>query len=186
MTGVPGNLVRADGSAMHCGWQMEHPRGGPLGWVRSPYGGPGDRLWVRETWADALSLDGKRLGIAFRAGGPLSMQHPDHWRPVTKWKPGIHLRRVNARITLDVLSVRVERLHAITEEDAKAEGVTPDARISPEQPLCADAQRRTFGTHPHVGAFAMLWDGINDERPGCAWSDNPWVWRVEFSRRVRP
>lgn len=31
------------------GWQMWHPKGGdrsPLGWIRSPFGMPGDRLWV--------------------------------------------------------------------------------------------------------------------------------------------
>lgn len=136
--------------------------------VRCPYGVVGDRLWVRETWSIA---NGNGRRIVFRAD-----QGTDRWPPTVDdpgtrkvWKPGIHLRRVDARITLDVLSVRVERLHDISEEDARAEGVT--AEYGPG--VYSDAHRL---------AFADLWRSING---ADSWDANPFVWRIGF-RRVTP
>ena len=65
---------------------------------------------------------------------------------------------VSSRLTLDVVSVRAERLEEISDADALLEGV--ESR----------------------DAFMALWESINGERPGCSWEDNPWVWRVEFRR----
>jgi hypothetical protein len=81
------------------------------------------------------------------------------------WRPSIFLERWQSRLTLAVQSIRVERLHDITEEDARAEGVDELGRLT-------DAR----------GAFVALWESINGERSGCDWRSNPWVWRVEFSR----
>ncbi len=74
----------------------------------SPYGGPGDRLWLRETWAKA------REGFLYRATQPNAM--------VQRWKPSIHMPRAASRITLEVVHLRGEYLQFITEQDAKAEG----------------------------------------------------------------
>jgi len=80
----------------------------------SPYGKPGDRLWVRETFARSM---GK--GYLYRAtDGDLGPYH------ATGWKPSIHMPRIASRILLEVVSVRVERLNNISEADAVAEGVT--------------------------------------------------------------
>lgn len=149
------------------GAQMEHPGGGPLGWVRSPYS-PGDKLWVRECFAVAsMSMHGSgpvvpgaphlRATIDYRA------THV-HGRPA-RWTPSIHMPRAYSRTTLDVLDVRVGRLQDITDEDARAEGV--DGLES---------------SHPNAPArmnFATLWDGVY---PAMRWSTNPWVWVIEFKR----
>jgi hypothetical protein len=85
-----------------------------------------------------------------------------YWRKT----PSIHMPRTFSRITLDVVDVRVERLHAIDDEDAEREGVmTVESSLPPR------------------ARFAKLWDSINVER--APWSSDPWVWRVEF-KRVTP
>jgi hypothetical protein len=82
----------------------------------------------------------------------------------SQWKPSIHMPRWASRITLEVVSVRVERLQDISRVDAIAEG-------------CCDPDSST----PKL-AFEMLWQSING--PG-SWEANPWVWVVEF-KRIEP
>ena len=74
------------------------------------------------------------------------------------------------------MSVRVERLQDITEDDARAEGVRKPHECGDGTCPC-DGLGRSFACE-----FMQLWDGINGERPGCSWADSPWVWRVEFRR----
>lgn len=143
--------------------------------VDCPYGQPGDRLWVRETFArvhpgvlNSLDPDpdSSLWDTVFRAdanGG-----HVGAMTDRTGWKPSIFLPRRLSRITLEVTEVRVERVQAISEEDARVEGVW-------ELPLDPDR----FSSR---GAFSVLWDSINGKRPGCSWVDNPWVWAISFRR----
>lgn len=124
--------------------------------IRCPYGAPGDLLWVREAWGPCEG------GIIYRADESDSAK-PDDGR----WHSPIHMHRSFSRLTLRVLSVRVERVQEISEEDARAEGCgysgpAPDAPLS-ERDL-----------------FARLWDSINAKR--APWSSNPWVWCIEFAR----
>lgn len=129
----------------------------------SPYGAPGDRLWVREAvaldyfspspWLPPERRHGYRADWTERAADMV---------PEPKWRPSIYMPRWASRLTLEVLSVRVERLQDITLDDCEAEGVKfpPNARSA--------------------GNFAALWDSINAER--APWKSNPWVWVVEFRR----
>jgi hypothetical protein len=128
-----------------------------------PYGQPGDRLWVRETFGYLVNA-GRRT--VYRADGDPSDRFSGEAIAGMKWKPSIFMRRSESRITLEVTDVRVERLQDISEEDAKAEGVG-------------------FHVGGPVKAFETLWDSINGGRPWRCWDDNPWVWVVGF-RRVQP
>lgn len=146
-----------------------------------PYGAPGDRLWVRETWApwgdhieergeaDALA-DAKRgmpwACIVYGAdanGGSVN---------VKRWRPSIHMPRWASRLLLEVTDVRVERLQATTEADARAEGIDLETLGS--------IYRLADGTPVARDAFGDLWDEINGKR--AAWATNPWVWVVSFRR----
>lgn len=135
--------------------------------LRCPYGAHGDRLWVRETWAPRDDLGLRALyaadfdraserGLWRLRGGSL--------RFGGDWRPSIHMPRKFSRISLEVVDVRVERLQAITNADARAEGVELCG------PNCGDAR----------GHFQALWDDINGTRG--PFRANPWVWVVEFRR----
>jgi hypothetical protein len=91
------------------------------------------------------------------------------------WRPSIHMPRWASRITLEIVSVRVERLQDINEEDAKAEGVLPAAYGEP------DYTEDDYGPKNHRDGFQLLWDSINGPR-GYGWDVNPFVWCVEFRR----
>jgi hypothetical protein len=119
----------------------------------------GDRLWVKETFRSKEHDVGTQ--VEYRATPDASH------RLVDPWKPSIFMRRSESRLVLDVKSVRVERLHAITEADARAEGVErrPDG---PGRMLSA------------VGVYEDLWNRINGTR--APWSSNPLVWVYTFAR----
>jgi hypothetical protein len=78
-----------------------------------------------------------------------------------------------SRISLEITNVRVERLHAITEEDAIREGSLSSA------PSCE--LDWSFGFSK--ACFKTLWDSINKKK--YPWYSNPWVWVIEF-KRVKP
>lgn len=102
-----------------------------------PYGQPGDRLWVRETWAGPL-VDEDQMHLVEMSGWD-SFRKPEHCQyrasggtaeffdyakdeTVCRWTPSIHMPRWASRILLEITDVRVERLQDITEEQARAEG----------------------------------------------------------------
>jgi hypothetical protein len=157
-----------------------------------PYGQPGDQLWVRETWADVGSTD---PGLTvYRADYPVCV--PAQYENVPpadaiKWKPSVHMFRAASRITLEIISVRVERLQDISEADCYAEGIqiscdqsrTPLVRITGKFPPTKYlVPGKTTLEDLARAEYASLWESING--PG-SWAANPWVWRVEF-KRVKP
>ena len=146
--------------------------------VSCPYGQPGDRLWVRETFVQGWPHDDNDCPAQFDEDGnerPMTTWYrattPDlEWctdgenSERTPWRPSIHMPRAVSRITLEITGVRVEQLQAITRGDAMAEGC-------PFPNMAAGPDPRQW--------YADLWGQING--PG-SWDANPWVWVVEFKR----
>lgn len=160
---VPGHF----GTFFH-GWNLEHAAVSAQDYQQhSPYGAPGDRLWVRETWAN-MAYECNDPMITYRADTPGTTE--DGWAlpPGVKWKPSIHMPRAYSRITLEVTAVRVERLQEISHTDTWAEGIERfnTGEIGEDIELC-------------IATFSELWESING---AGSWDVNPWVWVVEFER----
>lgn len=181
---------RAEHHVAYVGW-LEDGNRGP-GWyaqeiasvrhadtpIRCPYGGVGDRLWVRETYCPLYFGDIPSDGTnrhGYRADFDASKVGDVVREP--KWTPAIFMRRDDSRITLEVTGVRVERLLQISEEDASSEGV--EARHvgefrHPDLPGGCATDR------PAAHSFLVLWESNNGKR--VSWQLNPWVWAITFKR----
>jgi hypothetical protein len=163
--------------------------GGDAG-LRCPYGAPGDTPWVRETvWAES-TFDGDGVRYAADHAWRIIENTPeaseawcklaqyggddalDNQSNIGRRVPSIHMPRWASRITLRITDVRVERLHDISEEDAKAEGADfVDYKIE---------SRPGLGTYKE--GFTRLWRDINGF---ASLIENPWVWALSFER-VKP
>lgn len=125
-----------------------------------PYGQPGDQLWVRETHC-AFDVGRVHYRADYQSDPVGEKEHG------VIWKPSIHMPRWASRITLEIVSVRLERLQDISRGDAMAEGC-------PFPNMAQGADPRNW--------YADLWNSINGPD---TWATNPWVWVVEF-KRVTP
>src|SRR6185369_8977877 len=161
--------------------------------VNCPYGQPGDRLWVRETWGyidpDSCGEDHTKQPAgdsAFIMASPTLLAYWQRrvtfrstWKepaygcgPLApdRWRPAIHMPRWASRLTLELTGVRVERLRLISEADAEAEGV---AGVDWGHGM-------DYGGKACYGkSYAQLWDQING---AGAWEKNPFVWALTFKR----
>lgn len=137
--------------------------------IRCFYGKPGDRLWVKETHWRQKWL-GQCSRVRYRADDMMRIG-PNQFSPAMakepKWMPSIFMPRWASRITLEIVSVRVERLNAIDADDAESEGC--GCGVNDE-------------TGGPVARYKTLWESING--PG-SWDMNPWVWVLEF-KEVKP
>jgi hypothetical protein len=164
------------------GAQLTHPmsrKGDPLGWVRCPYGQPGDELYVKETWRPLPGVFAPHdwRDVEWRASPP-HVSGP-------RWRSPLHLPRALSRITLRVTSVGVERLQAISEADAMAEGIESvlpidgDSMRTYRDYLGSSDPCEWFG-RPR-DSYRSLWESING---AGSWAANPWVWVISVERKT--
>jgi len=141
---------------------------------------PGDRLWVREAWRASSAHDD--LAPCEIPQGDAIEFGADPERVLTgKLRPSIHMPRWASRITREVVSVRVERLQAISEEDAIAEGIErqEDGYGWKRGPVSRDHPNTATRTSFPRLAFQSIWEQINGPD---SWHENPWVLRIEFKQ----
>lgn len=160
---------------------------------RCPYGVPGDRLWVRETWRYADWTEDGDPWIRYKADEDVrlvdsvseewSERLTEIWAGLSvgenfnidnraadrRWRSARFMPRWASRLTLEITDVRAQRLQEISEEDARAEGA----------PQCS---RRVVGFDEgcpsYVCGFKQIWSSINAKR--APWASNPWVWAISF------
>lgn len=170
-----------------------------------PYGGVGDRLWVRETLAaspglltyaadDKLILDSDALSDELDNPDPQSLCEHDRraWELIDrhgendfeeeKRVSARYMPRVLSRLLLEITDVRVQRLGDISDADVIAEGckVCPKSGTKPGYVFDGTEYDRAGLCHSHARvAFEILWDQING--PG-SWDANPWVWAITFRK----
>jgi hypothetical protein len=166
----------------------------------SPYGYAGDQIRVKETYfawgrwetrfsakkgrdewhfVDMTLESGRRYGYDADEDVPLVGKRNAGVTPAWWKRPAIFMPRAASRITLEITSVRVERLQEISEADADAECFGGDfpSNVLPELfPGTAD----DWGHLSMAQCYRRLWESING--PG-SWDLNPWVWVVEFKRK---
>lgn len=152
-------------------------------YLNSAFGKPGDRIWVRETFrVHSRATDVATL--VYKASVRNSWTEQTHRVPVSvcnkpatpeKWTPSLHMPRWASRILLEITGVRVERLNAISEENAASEGVAQfrGGFWKHYQPGWTQHQLSARGS------FVTLWKSIYDEE---SWQSNPRVWVIEFKR----
>ena len=158
----------------------------------SPMGQSGDRIYVRETWAEVARRQPLTdEDLPMRQDGRIVVYEADpHWhgtrqflcadgcirwaRP-DRWKPSIHMRKGDARIWLEITGVRVERLQQITEADCIAEGIeffNNDRECGCKNYMDKTGKDWTLTAHQ---SFRSLW-----ESTGGDWTANPYVWVIDF------
>jgi hypothetical protein len=156
--GIPTNAfnVRRCGNYVKC----DAPAGSATvsSRVECPHGWIEDRLWVKETFMPDPYINSVASTI-YRATEP----DPDRYSG-NHWKPSIFMPRIRSRLTLEITSVRVERLQDISRGDAIEEGC-------PFQNLATGPDPRRW--------YADLWESINGTG---SWAKNPWVWAIGFKR----
>ena len=170
---------------------------------RCKLGQPGDKLYVKETFRVSAKHDAspprslpfdRGLSIAYAAGGMMCrdevggpyISHPNDDLYDADWmgktRVSIHMPRRASRITLEIISVRVERLNDISEADVVAEGVKYSQRaISSYEsiPCFWDYLNNQPDYRNARDSYASLWESING---AGSWEANPFVWVVEFRR----
>ncbi|PXK97257.1 hypothetical protein [Klebsiella variicola] len=146
-----------------------------------PFGTVGDRIWVRE----AFRVHSRATDVAtlvYKASERNSWTEQTHRVPVAvcnkpatpeKWTPSLHMPRWASRILLEITNVRVERLNAISQADAIAEGAPPSHPS-------IDCVSQEYGFPDFSRSwFGQTWQHIYGEE---SWDANPWVWVIEFKR----
>jgi len=153
---------------------------------------PGDVLWVRETFRKV-----QNYGVDYTIYQYKDEQFSEAWcngrtremfieqSIFGKWKPSIHMPKEAARIWLEIINVRVERLSDISEQDAFAEGIKYRLEKEDMDPYL-DGQFKDYKTGHYnlvssISSFQTLWESINGKS-----EDDPWVWVIEFKRIEKP
>lgn len=164
---------------------------------------PGDRLWVRETWrpqnddeiwmcveyqADMARIKphiadenqgGRFESMCERAEA--SVPRPNHW------KSSRYMPRWASRITLTVTAVKIERLHAISNDEGIAEGAKHFGEIPVNTALTFGVPSRwsmesPAGTDQCLSsprwAFANYWIRLHGQE---SWDANPDVVAMSFT-----
>lgn len=186
-------LMVAPGYARWEGFPAEPPFKAENWNAWSPYGVPGERLWVREKWAGAdqfyqahendvprvVAYAADKSATQWDAEPPRKVPRYDidqwNWDTV-KWRPSIYMPKWACRLKLEITSVRVERLHDISDEDAVAEGCTgfdPDLDGGTYYHMAGRSTAPSSRAH-----FMHLWASINGHR--APWSTDPFVWIISF------
>ncbi len=161
-----------------------------------PFGAVGDRIWVRETFTGHYLDDDQIQDIKDGRDKASSLceyraDYPDGYQAADGWTPSIHMPRWASRILLEITDVRVERLNAISEEDAQREGVHTevwDQTVVARNYAAIDEFFQFWSEDmPHYvemnqlyrSSFRSLWESIYGAEN---WQANGWVWVIEFKR----
>ncbi|WP_026111569.1 hypothetical protein [Winslowiella toletana] len=151
-----------------------------------PFGQPGDRLWVRETWRGPVVPKEQMADYAkspeayrstrycqYRADSSELGSSLDEDNEQSGWQTAIHMPRWASRINLQITGVRAQKIQDISDDDIMAEGVQTDSHF-----LNNFFTLKNDSVAPKE-AYMKAWE---KQYGGTSWEVNPWVWVIEFSR----
>jgi hypothetical protein len=176
-----------------------------------PYGQPGDRLWVKETWKIGSFMEGDPIEFQYRADGKEAPENVDYTDSLTynDWNERIDIQSTDYLIKINWPNKNEDGVflwdrgcsplpwHPSIFMPRWASRITLEVMkvrverlqdITLEDVAAEGIGRYTFAkgvlseTPPDPRwKFIELWDAINAKR-GFGWEVNPWVWVVEFRR----
>ncbi len=140
------------------------------------YGKVGGKMWLREMFAIERHPEGQRIvwtadmsAAWVKTISDVSYLASDY--KVGPGKPNIHMPREYCQTVLTINALRVERLQAITDQDALSEGVLewfkPRAAKLKKAGIAAPDRPRFL--------FELLWTSLYGQ---AAWDANPYVWVI--------
>lgn len=132
----------------------------------------GDTIWVKEAWG-AVNLKTGYSEVGRIPGGASAPEGLEAVHAATasdffqsifepRWRSPLYMPRWASRIAREVTEVRAQRVQAISEEDAVAEGFAGSEVETPRE------------------QFASAWDVINGLK--APWGSNPFVFAYTFRR----
>jgi hypothetical protein len=161
--------------------------------IKSPYGKSGDRLWVKETWAeifndiDLLHTDETHFEYKVDTGNKYPGEWPDDEGDdpeCPRWKSPMFMPRRATRLILSIKQIRIERLHSISEKYAQKEGIPLQFSFDDKKTTNKKAGYSLtpgYIASSYRDAFHYFWEYING--PG-SWQINPWVWVIKFKKEL--
>ena len=184
-------------------WEDISGTGEGSGYSDCPYGKPGNRLVVKETFyaygrwikqfsatknrdewffQDMTTLEGKAYKYADSPPENVEQKRVEN---AVGWhkRPSLFMPYYASRITLEITGARVERLQDISEADAIVEGVKSFRPVpgdgDPETLFANYMNKGRFSYRKAYFSFMTLWQSINGPE---SWNENPFVWVIEFKR----
>ncbi|SKB32854.1 hypothetical protein [Sphingopyxis flava] len=133
---------------------------------------PGDRLWVKETWACHWANDNLKPSEIIDDLWSVRYFANDYVRPAArdgsaatldqfkKKRVAIFMPRWASRLTLTVTDVRVERLQACSEADALAEGVCRQYPTAEDHEWLRAHHEENYGSPPSQADIDQFDEGV--------------------------
>ena len=170
-----------------------------VGIGKSPFGQPGDKLWVKELILCECYASRTWNDLSYDADGDCVMAEiPSRWSPPADkinrhWESGDNIPgggfewftasippskmpRWASRVTLEVVTVGARRLQDMPDDEIYAEGIFEWAQNYMDK-------NHGGGKFKNIrSAYKYYWNARHKEKPGLAWDDNPWVWHVDWKK----
>lgn len=140
--------------------------------ARCRYGKLGDHVWIAES---LIPID----GIVHYEADRAPVQGGIHrWEWKVKQLYAMYMPHWACRSTAEITDIRAQRVHEISHDDAKAEGIIFESADPPFYYVDGDTSRASYADDP-IRSYAGLWNSINGKK---SWAANPWVFALTLRR----
>ncbi len=131
----------------------------------------GEIVFLKEPYHLVKDESGEVEAVVYK------FENPEY---TSKWENKLFMHEDYSRYKIEILEVKVERLHDITDEGAIAEGIEPLLMSGMQLATMGQVYRNYLqqekmfadGLKP-IQSYKSLWDSINGKE--MPWRKNPWV-----------